>query len=180
MILSVYTTSWRSSIVIFMDLVVKCCAFILRYWTHGELPIDGFTCRVEKPVPLGDWSVQTMWQSSFDWLCVSHVSMVNGLGVGNGQLPSIQIDVQKRRVWRSAETKKLFVEGRWRVGKVWLPMVGELTGMDDSGIYKGQTCTNVIPMCFPHLYYVFYLWCDSSPPHRFNASIYIYNSHCIV
>ena len=76
MILSVYTTSWRSSIVIFMDLVVKCCAFILRYWTHGELPIDGFTCRVEKPVPLGDWSVQTMWQSSFDWLCASHVSMV--------------------------------------------------------------------------------------------------------
>ena len=37
-------------------------------------------------------------------------------------------------------------------------MVGELTGMDDSGIYKGQTCTNVIPMCFPHLYLLFFIY----------------------
>jgi len=37
-----------------------CLNRVKKYWTHGELPIDGFTCRIEKPVPLGDWSVQTM------------------------------------------------------------------------------------------------------------------------
>lgn len=36
-----------------------CLDLLARYWRTGELPVDGFTCRVEKPVPLGNWNVET-------------------------------------------------------------------------------------------------------------------------
>lgn len=35
-----------------------CLDRLARYWRTGELPVDGFTCRVEKPVPLGNWSLE--------------------------------------------------------------------------------------------------------------------------
>eukprot|EP00439_Symbiodinium_sp_Y106_P073498 s73_g13.t2 len=36
-----------------------CLDRLEQYWKTGELPFDGYTCRTEAPVPLGNWSTET-------------------------------------------------------------------------------------------------------------------------